>query len=93
MRSFLSRFVAAAALAAALSGCCDCTSGRIAPERMGVCSWSWRADLKTVAARMDAAGVKGVHLALGPFIAPDGRHGAAESKETWDYVKAKVASG
>ena len=42
---------------------------------------------------MDAAGVKGIHLALGPFIAPDGRHGAAEGAEAWAFVKAKVSSG
>ena len=42
---------------------------------------------------MEKAGVKGIHLALGPFIAPDERHGAAESKETWEFVKAQVKSG
>ena len=49
--------------------------------------------MKEVAAKMDAAGVKGVHLALGPFIAPDGRHGAAEGAEAWAFVKGKVARG
>ena len=49
--------------------------------------------MKEVAAKMDAAGVKGVHLALGPFIAPDGRHGAAEGVEAWAFVKGKVARG
>ena len=42
---------------------------------------------------MEKAGVKGIHLALGPFIAPDERHGAAEGAEAWAFVKGKVASG
>ena len=42
----------------------------IANERIGVCSWSWRLPMKDVAAAMEDAGVKGIHLALGPFIAP-----------------------
>ena len=62
-------------------------------DRIGVCSWSWRKPLVEVAAAMEKAGVKGIHLALGPFIAPDERHGAAESKETWEFVKAQVKSG
>ena len=49
--------------------------------------------MKEVAAKMDEAGVKGIHLALGPFIAPDGRHGAAEGAEAWAFVKGKVARG
>ena len=65
----------------------------IAPERVGCCSWSWRLPMKEVAAQMDKAGVKGVHLALGPFIAPDGRHGAAEGADALAFVKAKVAKG
>ena len=65
----------------------------VAPERVGVCSWSWRLPMKEVSAQMAAAGVKGVHLALGPFIAPDGRHGAAEGDEAWAFVKGKVAKG
>ena len=62
-------------------------------ERVGVCSWSWRLPMKDVAVKMDKVGVKGVHLALGPFIAPDGRHGGAESADAWAFVKGKVASG
>ena len=81
-------------LVAALSfaaGCCSITT--IPADRVGVCSWSWRLPMRDVAARMDDAGVKGVHLALGPFIAPDGRHGAAEGAEAWAFVKEKVAKG
>ena len=66
----------------------------VVPEkRVGVCSWSWRKPLAEVAEAMDKAGVKGVHLALGPFIAPDERHGAAESKETWEFLKSQIDWG
>ena len=75
------------------AGCCSFTSVSVAPERVGVCSWSWHADMKEVAAQMEKSGVRGIHLALGPFIAPDGRHGGAESAETWAFVKGKVAKG
>jgi len=86
------KVVFAAGFSAAVVGCLTCTCG-IAPERIGVCSWSYQKPLKEVAALMEAEGVKGIHLALGPFIAPDGRHGAAEGKEAWAFVKAQVASG
>ena len=62
-------------------------------KRVGVCSWSWRRPLREVAAEMERAGVKGIHLALGPFIAPDERHGSAEPPETWEFVKEQVKSG
>ncbi len=65
----------------------------IPEDRVGVCSWSWRMPLRDVAAAMEKSGVKGIHLALGPFIAPDGRHGAAESADTWKFVKSQVFSG
>lgn len=50
-------------------------------------------NLKEVAVAMEKAGVRGIHLALGPFINPDNRHGAAESAETWEFVKEQVRSG
>jgi len=65
----------------------------IAPERIGVCSWSWRMPMKDVAVQMDKAGVKGIHLALGPFISPDKRHGVAEGAEALQLVKDKIAKG
>ena len=80
-------------LSAALLLAAGCASVTIPSERVGVCSWSWQLPMKEVAAKMDAAGVKGIHLALGPFIAPDGRHGAAEGAEAWAFVKGKVARG
>ena len=86
------RILSAAALLVA-AGCCSVQSVAIAPERVGVCSWSWRLPIRDVAAQMDKAGVKGIHLALGPFIAPDERHGSAEDAAAWAFVKAKVASG
>ena len=88
MNKFFKSIAAAALVLAA--GCC---SVNVAPERIGVCSWSWRQPMKEVAAQMDRAGVKGVHLALGPFIAPDKRHGAAEGAEAWAFVKGKVERG
>ena len=78
-------------LVAALALAAGCFS--IPRERVGVCSWSWRLPMAQVAERMDEAGVKGIHLALGPFIAPDGRHGAAEGADAWAFVKDKVAKG
>ena len=65
----------------------------ISAERIGVCSWSFRLPLRDVAAEMDKMGVKGIHLALGPFIHVDGRHGNAESAETLAFVKEKIARG
>ena len=79
----------------AVAGCIIMAPARvnIASERIGVCSWSWRLPMKDVAVAMEDAGVKGIHLALGPFIAPDERHGAAEGAETLQFVKDKIAKG
>ena len=68
-------------------------AAKVEPGRVGVCSWSFRKPLKEVAAEMDRLGVKGIHLALGPFIHADGRHGDAESADTLAFVKGKIASG
>ena len=88
---------------ALLAGCrtCECktarvalpSDGRIAAERVGVCSWSWRLPMREVATAMGKAGVKGVHLALGPFLSPDKYHGAAEDAASLAFVKEKVAKG
>lgn len=92
MKKILSLFAAAAL--AVLAGCSGAPDGAtIDPSRVGVCSWSWRADMKSVERLMEESGVKGVHLALGPFIAPDERHGSAEGEEAWKRVKELVASG
>ena len=80
-------------LGAALAFAAGCASVTIPSERVGVCSWSWQLPMAQVAEKMDEAGVKGIHLALGPFIAPDGRHGGAESAITWQYIKTKVEKG
>ncbi|MBO5774741.1 MAG: sugar phosphate isomerase/epimerase [Kiritimatiellae bacterium] len=86
-------FIRAASLALLVfaAGCCSIV--KIDNDRVGVCSWSWRESVADVAKQMEKSGVKGVHLALGPFIAPDERHGAAESAAAWNLVKAKVRSG
>ena len=79
-RSALFRRAAAFAAVALVAAGCRTTapSAAIDPARVGVCSWSWREPLSGVAVQMEKSGVKGIHLALGPFIAPDERHGAAE---------------
>ena len=76
-----------------LSLAAGCWTVKIPSERVGCCSWSWQLPMKDVAVQMEKAHVKGVHLALGPFIAPDGRHGGAESAETLAFVKEKIARG
>lgn len=93
MKNRVFSFVRAASVALLVfaAGCCGVT--RIDDSRIGVCSWSWREPIAVVAEEMERAEVKGVHLALGPFIAPDERHGAAESAAAWKLVKEKIRSG
>ena len=62
-------------------------------ERIGVCSWSYQRPLREVADEMAKIGVKGVDLALTPFVAPDGRHGVEEGEEALAFAKAQFASG
>lgn len=62
-------------------------------DRIGVCSWSYQKPLAEVAAEMKKAGVKGINLALAPFLAPDGRHGVAEGEEALAFAKRQIASG
>ena len=87
----------AAALLLSAAGCSCFRGGPSAPpipaERIGVCSWSWREPMAGVAREMADADVKGIHLALGPFIAPDERHGAAEGAAALALVKDKIAKG
>ena len=63
------------------------------PERIGVCSWSWRLPLREVIAQMETNGIRGVNLALMPFIESDKYHGGTETSETWQHLKDKVAQG
>jgi len=84
------RFLSVVAILVA-AGCASV--GKVDSSRVGVCSWSWRLPMKDVAVEMAKSDVKGIHLALGPFIAPDERHGAAEGFEALQLVKAKIASG
>ncbi len=78
-----------------LAAGCVSLSSRVAipAERIGVCSWSWRLPMRGVAREMAKADVKGIHLALGPFIAPDERHGAAEDAAALAFVKERIAKG
>ena len=71
----------------------DPESTVIAPERVGVCSWSWKLPMREVLAEMEKNGIKGVNLALMPFIENDKYHGGSETPETWKFLKDKVAKG
>ena len=62
-------------------------------DRLGVCSWSYQRPLREVADEMAKIGVKGIDLALTPFVAPDGRHGVEEGEEALAFAKAQFASG
>ena len=62
-------------------------------ERIGVCSWSYQRPLREVADEMAKIGVKGIDLALTPFVAPDGRHGVEEGEEALAFAKEQFASG
>ena len=68
-------------------------TAKVPVEKVGVCSWSYRLPIKQVAVQMDKAGIKGIHLALGPFIHPDGRHGDAAESDDWQFVKDRISSG
>ncbi len=72
---------------------CDKSASVVPIERVGVCSWSYRLPLDHVAREMKHSGVTGIHLALLPFIALDGLHGATEGADALQAVKARVASG
>ena len=80
-------------LLAALVAAAGCLAPKVAPERVGVCSWSFHKPIAEVAKEMDGLGIKGVHLALGPFVKPDSRHGDAEKAETLDFIKEKIRKG
>ena len=71
----------------------DVESAVIAPERIGVCSWSWKLPMREVLAQMAKHGIRGVNLALMPFIENDKYHGGSETPETWQFLKDKVAKG
>ena len=96
MKNILRLTVVAALFA--FAGCCGhnccCGSAKIAPERIGVCSWNWwQKPIQEVASDMASSEITGIHLALGPFIRPDGRHGDAAKAEDLDFVKAQIKSG
>ena len=93
MKNRMFAFLRAASLALVVFAAGCCSVSKVDSSRIGVCSWSWREPIAKVAEEMDRSGVKGVHLALGPFIAPDERHGSAEGEAAWKLVKEKVAKG
>jgi len=65
----------------------------VSPARVGVCSWSWKMPMRQVVEKMEADGIRGVNLALVPFISNDRYHGGTESPETWRWIKSKVERG
>ena len=71
----------------------DARETAVEADRIGVCSWSYQRPLAEVAAEMKKAGVKGINLALAPFLAPDGRHGVAEGAEALAFAKRQFATG
>ena len=90
-RDFM-KTAAASAAAAALPGC-GSDGAYVTSDNLGVCSWSYRKPLDEVAAEMKKIGLKRIHLALQPFLEGGSRHGAAESAEALERVKARLASG
>lgn len=85
------------ALAAALAGGCRHAAKKgeefVAPERLGVCSWSFRMPLDGVAAEMRKMGLGNISLALQPFLEGDERHGGAEDAAARKRVEDRIASG
>ncbi len=88
------------ALAASLLGGCATTDkkrqmgGRsVTADRLGVCSWSFRLPLDSVAAEMRRMGLRNINLALQPFLEGDERHGRAEDAGSRGRVEARLASG
>ena len=79
--------------AAGAAGCCSCPCGNAMPERLGVCSWSFRMPLDQVAAEMRRLGLHRIHLALQPFLEGDVRHGAAEGIDVRRKTEERLASG
>ena len=98
LKSALVKSAVAVALSSAATACSTvcppaAKCGGVDPVKIGACSWSFRKPISELDAEMRKAGVKGIQLALGPFIEADGRHGDAEGAESLAYVKAKIASG
>ena len=85
MKSIVTGILSACALGASAVG--------LSPERIGVCSWSWKLSMREVVAQMEANGIRGINLALMPFIENDRYHGGTETSETWQFLKDKVKKG
>ena len=79
-----------------MSGCasCDCASKPyMTADRLGVCSWSFRLPMDSVAVEMKKLGLKRIQLALQPFLEGGSRHGAGENAASLEKVKERIASG
>ena len=66
---------------------------KMTADRLGICSWSFRLPMDSVAAEMKKLGLKRIHLALQPFLEGKSRHGAGESAASLEKVKERIASG
>ena len=89
-RTFIEGALAASG-AQMISGCESQT--RMTADRLGVCSWSFRLPMDSVAAEMKKLGLKRIHLALQPFLEGESRHGAGEDAASLEKVKERIASG
>lgn len=70
-----------------------------APERVGVCSWSWKTDMASILQNMQEMNITGIQLATTPWVAgnlSDAQKeifGNDESMEVLDEIKRLSASG
>ena len=83
---------ALAASGAQLMSGCD-SKKCVTADRVGVCSWSFRLPMDSVAAEMKKLGLKRIHLALQPFLEGESRHGAGEDAASLEKVKERIATG
>ena len=83
---------ALAASGAQLMSGCD-SKKCVTADRVGVCSWSFRLPMDSVAAEMKKLGLKRIHLALQPFLEGESRHGAAEAAAALESVQGRSATG
>ena len=69
----------------------------IGSNQVGVCSWTWHADMTNVLRQMKQDGrYKGVQLALAPWLGIDEStlyFGTPEGREMWDFITNKVSTG
>ena len=92
-RDFIGSAVAAAVVAGCKAPGLKKGDRYVTPERLGVCSWSFRLPMDEVAAEMKKMGLRNINLALQPFLEGDERHGKAEGAGARERVERRLASG